>query len=334
MGRALSSQPLALSEDFSAPRARAQLHALLHLAKGVRTHLHALCQAEENWPRLIEGLAKQYETQIEDVEEGERPPPLQIWDVFFQTQRVQATEEPTHRVLQRVQREIHSQLQGTDPLAYLSEANQAAHTRIRDMLSSRGCGDLVTPEPASIQVEADFEATQHCASASGAAAVIYWAFQPKAHALWGTLAAEGVFLHEYLSHLVPRCREPWVPVREGWLMATLFGEIRDRATDGRGRLEIFLLRKFRSALAQHSGRELSPFGAYEAATRLQSKSEEIFWRMTCELLRVESKEGAAQASRLVEGLVRLKNHELDAVISRGPWPGLGVFSAWVEATSS
>jgi hypothetical protein len=312
---------------------KAKLEVLLLLADGLRAQRLSLYEASDSWHMYVLGLAQEFEAQIEWVNRREHV--LDIWRSFASSVLVARTLDSMKSVLDKVHDEIRRRLDdGSDPLEYLAAANVRAHTRVRDLLGKRGIEELLSPEPVALSVFWDQESKCSCASSSRLEREIAWAFQAHSLALWGTMVADHVIAHEYLSHLAPKSLAPWRQVREGWLMEALLSEIRNSPEEER-HFDLFALDWFRSRISEGLG--VSPYALYsspgvqEVARLIQFERPDLFWGLTGEILRLDDgEEQAGQVEGLIQNLADLRPDELKGeILSCSDWSSLAALASYL-----
>lgn len=304
------AKTVTLTGDFEVPAYRAGLEVLLLLAEAVHRVFSAdgtidlLDRSEQgDWVELLSLLGKlnvDSQTRItETIRIGD------LWDSYLRTNDLRILEPKAVAVFQSARdSSIAQAIARVSIVDYLDKANHSGHDIARQILKKHGMAELLPASPVSVEVFYDGPGEKYCAGSSIWTNQIRWAYQPVAHALTGTVLADFVFAHEYLSHLAPCNKYLSSTIREQWLVAALRQGLEDDKLGPYWKIRLWP--RYRSALESHVtglARILQPDasvvrysglrGAEENLRVLSIKDRSLFWRLTREIL--ESRDDARLA---------------------------------------
>jgi hypothetical protein len=201
--------------------------------------------------------------------------------------------------------------------------------------SQRNISRLKNVSQAPVRGYYDPNATQYCASSNITAGEIGWKLQLKKHAFYGALIPDMLFVHEYISHLLPLSRYLSRNVREIWLALALFRGYKNSLMDADQKyVRLFLWDKFRRELALNfSPTDIELYGPLyldSMALNVSFYAPEVFWQITSDILHLEDLdvEGADAIDDLLGRLAVLDDSNLRLVLSR-QWVGWREFHSAV-----
>jgi hypothetical protein len=337
-----------LTKDFDIPAYLAGLEVLLHLAAAVtdafspKGIIDVLDASERgDWIALLFLLGKTHtdpQTRVVDTQRID-----DVWQAYFLLNDVKHLEDQVLQILQQARaKSVASATAKHHIVSYLEVANDNGHSIAKQILKKHGLAQLLPAAPVQVEVFHDGSGTHYCAGTSRSTGQIRWAYQPLKHALPGTILADFVFAHEYLSHLVPRNKHLNSTIREQWLVAALHHSLDDGKLGPYWKLRLWP--HFRSALVSHVTSvatiiepEASPVrysgiqGAEEALRTLSVKDGPFFWQLTKEILESDDDQSVALAGHTVaksltyrglgclKGVKQLKLQDLSTLLSsQGP----------------
>jgi hypothetical protein len=325
----MAKRTISLTSTFQSPHALAQLQVLLIVATAIRGKLSDLYEcagpgASREWHEIIGRFAEDLSREMQEIQTTGAA--LRIWANFERSQF--ATNSPaTSQVLKEIGDEIQRSLEsGSDPLVEIEDANTKAYAWISTLVQTYNVSGILPKAPAKLTIDADFEGRKTCASSSPLIDNITWFFQYGPQSLWGALSLEAIFRHEYLSHILPRCRGLGKEVREGWLMSTLVEEMQQSEDSADAPIQVLILLRFREELARFLGKNIQsvycPPGIDRGAVKVRATSTYMFWALNRDLLKLDYQpEIVRRITTLLYRLSFMRERELRK-LAESEWPGI------------